>query len=76
MIRPGWRIGPNNVPVTTPTQQIGGLLKSLLDQLAWNVSGGVGSMLTLEFGAPHITVGEPIVRGRRSRGGIRNGQSA
>jgi hypothetical protein len=61
MSRPGWRVGPNNVPATTPTQQISDLLKPLLGQLAWNVSGGVGSMLTLEFGAPHITVREPIV---------------
>lgn len=42
-------------------QQVQDLFKPLLGQFAWNVSGGVGSMLTLEFGAPHVIVREPIV---------------
>jgi hypothetical protein len=33
-------------------------------QFAWNVRGGVGSMLTPEFGAPHTIVSEPIVAPR------------
>lgn len=45
----------------TPTQQVEDLFKPLLGQAAWSVRGGVGSMLTLEFGAPHIIVREPIV---------------
>jgi hypothetical protein len=48
------------MPDMTPTQQINTLFKPLLGQFAWNVSGGVGSMLTLEFGAPHITVRDPV----------------
>jgi hypothetical protein len=44
-----------------PTQQVQDLFKPLLGQFAWNVDGGVGSMLTLEFGAPHILVREPRV---------------
>ena len=47
------------MPSVTPTQQIQDLFKPLLGQFAWNVRGGVGSMLTLEFGAPHIIVREP-----------------
>jgi hypothetical protein len=49
------------MPGMTPTQQIQDLFKPLLAQFAWNVTGGVGSMLTLEFGAPHITIREPVV---------------
>jgi hypothetical protein len=45
----------------TPTQQVQDLFKPLLGQFAWSVDGGVGSMLTLEFGAPHIIVREPKV---------------
>jgi hypothetical protein len=45
----------------TSTQQVQDLFKPLLGQFAWNVDGGVGSMLTLEFGAPHIIVREPKV---------------
>jgi len=44
-----------------PTQQVQDLFKPLLGQFAWNVDGGVGSMLTLEFGTPHIIVSEPRV---------------
>lgn len=47
--------------VTTPRQQIQGLFRPLIGQLAWNVRGGYGSFLTLEFGKPHIVVREPIV---------------
>ena len=43
-------------------------VKPLLGQFAWNVDGGVGSMLTLEFGTPHI-----IVRSRGSSPGDQNG---
>ena len=50
-----------NRPVMIPTQQVQDLFKPLLGQFAWNVDGGVGSMLTLEFGAPHILVREPRV---------------
>jgi hypothetical protein len=49
------------MPLMTPTQQVQDLFKPLLGQFAWSVDGGVGSMLTLEFGAPHIIVREPIV---------------
>jgi hypothetical protein len=49
------------MPSVIPTHQIQDLFKPLLGQFAWNVRGGVGSMLTLEFGAPHIIVGEPVV---------------
>jgi hypothetical protein len=45
----------------TSTQQVQDLIKPLLGQSAWSVHGGVGSMLTLEFGAPHIRIREPIV---------------
>jgi hypothetical protein len=48
-----------NMPVMTSTQQVQDLFTPFLGQFAWNVSGGVGSMLTLEFGAPHIIVREP-----------------
>jgi hypothetical protein len=45
----------------TSTEQIHNLLKPLLGQAAWSVRGGVGNMLTLDFGAPHIMIREPIV---------------
>jgi hypothetical protein len=45
----------------TSIQQVQDLFKPLLGQFAWNVDGGVGSMLTLEFGTPHIIVREPRV---------------
>jgi hypothetical protein len=35
-------------------QQIYDPFKPLLGQFTWNVAGGFGSMLTLEFSAPHI----------------------
>ncbi len=35
-------------------------LVPLIGQLAWNVRRGVGSFLTMEFGAPHLSVREPI----------------
>jgi hypothetical protein len=49
------------MPVMTSTQQVQDLFKPLLGQAAWSVQGGVGSMLTLEFGTPHIIVREPKV---------------
>lgn len=49
------------MPVMTTTQQVQDLFKPLLGHAAWSVRGGVGSMLTLEFGAPHIIVREPKV---------------
>ena len=49
------------MPSVIPTHQIQDLFKPLLGHFAWNVRGGVGSMLTLEFGAPHVIVREPIV---------------
>jgi hypothetical protein len=44
----------------TPAQQIQDLFKPLVGQLVWNVHGGVGSFLTLEFGKPHLAIREPI----------------
>ena len=38
------------MPSVIPTQQIQDLFKPFLGQLAWNIRGGVGSRLTLEFG--------------------------
>jgi hypothetical protein len=61
------------MPLLTPTQQIQDLFNPLLGHLASNVSGGIGSMLTLEFGAPHITVrgpSSPALRSRREFGAI------
>jgi hypothetical protein len=61
------------MPSVIPTQQIQDLFKPLLGHFAWNVRGGVGSMLTLESGAPHIIVREPsspALRGQREFGGI------
>jgi hypothetical protein len=49
------------MPDMTLPPQINNLFKPLLGQFAWNVDGGVGSMLTLEFGTPHIAVREPMV---------------
>jgi hypothetical protein len=37
------------MPSVIPTQQIQDLFKPFLGQLAWNIRGGVGSRLTLEF---------------------------
>ena len=45
---------------TTSTQQARNLFRPLLGQLAWQVRGGYGSFLTLEFGAPHLAVRDPI----------------
>jgi hypothetical protein len=54
-----------NMTVMRSTQQVQDLFKPLLGQVAWSVGGGVGSMLTLEFGAPHIIVREPKVPNRK-----------
>jgi hypothetical protein len=48
------------VNTKTSTQQAKNLFRPLLGQLAWRVRGGYGSFLTLEFGAPHLAVREPI----------------
>ena len=45
----------------TPMQQIQNLFAPLLGQLAWNVRCGHGSLLTFEFGNPHIVIREPII---------------
>lgn len=44
---------------TTP-RQVQDLFRPLLGQLVWNVRGGYGSFLTLEFGKPHLSVREPM----------------
>src|SRR5947208_1815748 len=41
-------------------EQVGNLWKPLIGQMAWLVRRGVGSFLTMEFGAPHLSVREPI----------------
>jgi hypothetical protein len=46
--------------VMTATQQVQDLIRPLVGKLAWNVRGGHGSFLTLEFGEPHIAVREPL----------------
>lgn len=45
--------------VSTPMQKVQGLFRPLIGQLVWNVRGGYGSFLTLEFGKPHMSVREP-----------------
>jgi hypothetical protein len=37
------------------------LLQPLIGNLVWNVRGGDGSFVTMEFGAPHLRIREPIV---------------
>jgi hypothetical protein len=47
-----------------PTRPIKTLFKPLIGEIAWLVRRGHGSFLTLEFGAPHLVVREPIVARR------------
>lgn len=47
--------------MTNPTKHDGAPLAPLIGQLVWNVKRGVGTFLTMEFGAPHLSVREPIV---------------
>jgi hypothetical protein len=51
----------NKMIVTTPMQQIQELVRPLIGHLVWNIRGGHGSFLTLEFGNPHLTIREPKV---------------
>jgi hypothetical protein len=46
--------------VMATTQQVQDLIRPLIGQGAWNVRGGYGSFLTLEFGKPHVAIREPI----------------
>jgi hypothetical protein len=41
-------------------EQVRNLWKPLIGQLVWSVRRGVGSFLTMEFGAPHLSIREPI----------------
>jgi hypothetical protein len=50
----------NNERGMTPAQEIQDLFRPVIGQLVWNVRGGHGSFLTLEFGKPHLAVREPI----------------
>jgi hypothetical protein len=60
---------------TTSKQQVSGLFKPLIGQLVWNVRGGHGSFITLEFGEPHLSVREPVepnhARGARVQRALR-----
>jgi hypothetical protein len=42
-----------------------------IDQVVWQVRRGHGSFLTMEFGAPHLAVREPIVPSAGTSGKVR-----
>ncbi|HEY4200526.1 MAG TPA: hypothetical protein VGM83_08185 [Devosiaceae bacterium] len=49
-----------------PDDPIGSVFAPVIGRPAWRVIDGYGSFLTLEFGAPHLAVREPIISGSSS----------
>ena len=43
-----------------PGQRLDDAFRPLIGQFVWSVRRGHGTFLTMEFGAPHLTVREPI----------------
>jgi hypothetical protein len=52
-------------------EQIQKFFTSFIGQMVWQVRRGHGSFLTMEFGAPHLSVREPIVPNPDTCGSVR-----